>query len=118
MRGAHLSPSQFEGSSEKLLIKDSFDMSPKLYSDGNRGAFYGGGGGGTFSSSSGRPSPCSTPTPPPYSRNRTMSPIKTLPSQVKSDLKKEITNYNFNQSLHKNAIFGLSALFLRPKGQK
>ena len=87
MRGAHLSPSlQFEGSSEKLLIKDSsFDMSPKLYSDGNRGAFY----GGTFSSSSGRPSPCSTPTPPPYSRNRTMSPIKTLPSQVKSDFKKK-----------------------------
>ena len=117
MRGAHLSPSQFEGSSEKLLIKDSFDMSPKLYSDGNRGAFYG--GGGTFSSSSGRPSPCSTPTPPPYSRNRTMSPIKTLPSQVKSDFeKKDITNYNFNQSLHKNVIFGLSALFLRPKGQK
>ena len=88
MRGAHLSPSQFEGSSEKLLIKDSFDMSPKLYSDGNRGAFY----GGTFSSSSGRPSPCSTPTPPPYSRNRTMSPIKTLPSQVKFD-----PNENFNQ---------------------
>ena len=32
--------------------------------------------------------------------------------------KREITNYNFNESFHKNAIFGLSALFLRPKGQK
>ena len=101
MRGAHLSPSQFEGSSEKLLIKDSFDMSPKLYSDGNRGAFY----GGTFSSSSGRPSPCSTPTPPPYSRNRTMSPIKTLPSQVKFD-----PNENFNQNCHKFFIFGTTAV--------
>ena len=83
LRGAHLSPSQFEGSSEKLLIKEA-EMSPQHYfrdSDGTPRPFY-----GPFSTSSGRPSPSSTPTPPPYCRTRTMSPIKSLPNQVSKEI--------------------------------
>ena len=84
LRGAHLSPSQFEGSSEKLLIKEA-EMSPQHYfrdSDGTPRPFY-----GPFSTSSGRPSPSSTPTPPPYCRTRTMSPIKSLPNQVSKEIR-------------------------------
>ena len=54
-----LSPTQFEGSAEKLL-SEMENGSPQHQ-------FY----ASTFASSSGgRPSPCSTPTPPPYNRGR------------------------------------------------
>ena len=68
-----MSPSQFEGSAEKLLVNDmtgeGSSPSPHFYS--------------TFGSSSGRNSPCSTPTPPPYNRNRQPAPAQnTVSPQV------------------------------------
>jgi len=55
-----LSPSsQFEGSAEKLLVNDIQNF------ENQNQHFY-----SSFGSSSGRASPCSTPTPPPYNRNR------------------------------------------------
>ena len=68
-----LSPSQFEGSAEKLLMNND------MIGDGSQN-FY-----STFGTSSGRASPCTTPTPPPYNRNRaTNSGQTTVSPQVSS----------------------------------
>lgn len=81
MRKNHLMSSmanQFEGSSEKLLINELEGSPQHFIRDPEARSPY---GPGPFSTSSGRPSPCSTPTPPPYSRNRIIvSP--SVPSQV------------------------------------
>ena len=57
-----LSPTQFEGSSEKLLMGSTAEMDhymadPRYFAT--------------------TPSPCSTPTPPPYNRNRMASPVSS-----------------------------------------
>ena len=57
-----LSPTQFEGSSEKLLMGSASEMDhymadPRYFAT--------------------TPSPCSTPTPPPYNRNRLASPVSS-----------------------------------------
>ena len=67
-----LSPSQFEGSAEKLLVNDMTDRSEGGQSSSH---FY-----SSFGTSSGRNSPCSTPTPPPYNRNRQPAPAQTAVS--------------------------------------
>ena len=74
-----MSPSQFEGSAEKLLVNDmtgeGSSPSPHFYS--------------TFGSSSGRNSPCSTPTPPPYNRNRQPAPAQnTVSPQVMEEYRR------------------------------
>ena len=75
-----LSPTQFEGSSEKLLMNAEMDpgsASPQHFAVQDPRYF-----------AASTPSPCSTPTPPPYNRNR-MSPVssqvsvKTILSSVK-----------------------------------
>jgi hypothetical protein len=65
-----MSPSQFDGSSEKLLVNE-MDGSPQHFirNPESRNPY----GPGPFTTSSGRPSPCSSPTPPPFSRQM-MSP--------------------------------------------
>ena len=73
-----LSPSQFEGSAEKLLVNNA-DMNVDGNGHGSQN-FY-----STFGTSSGRASPCTTPTPPPYNRNRsTNSGQTTVSPQVSS----------------------------------
>ena len=75
-----LSPTQFEGSSEKLLMNAEMDpgsASPQHFPVQDPRYF-----------AASTPSPCSTPTPPPYNRNR-MSPVssqvsvKTIPKFCK-----------------------------------
>ena len=77
-----LSPSsQFEGSAEKLLVNDIQNF------ENQNQHFY-----SSFGSSSGRASPCSTPTPPPYNRNRQNVPGQASISPQVSCFSK--VNYN------------------------
>ena len=78
-----LSPSQFEGSAEKLLINEMIESSPQHHVYGmqmNQMSQVSQMSQMNQGTSSGCSSPVSTPTPPPYHRHRmTSSPVRGSP---------------------------------------